>query len=63
MPPEPPAPSAQTVEPSPTPYASIGDRFFGVAVDALVAFGLFFSMGMLIAPRGPAAPPAAPTAR
>jgi uncharacterized RDD family membrane protein YckC len=36
---------------SPVRYGSLGDRLIGLLVDGLVAFGLFFLLGMLIAPR------------
>jgi uncharacterized RDD family membrane protein YckC len=32
-------------------YGSLGDRLIGILVDGLVAFGLFFLLGMVIAPR------------
>ncbi len=42
------APNSVAVAPI---YASLGARLVGVLVDSLVAFGLFFLLGMIIAPR------------
>lgn len=35
----------------PTPFATIGDRLLAQLVDGLVAFGVFFFVGMALAPR------------
>ncbi len=46
--PDPGSPASEDVA---APYGSLGDRLIGTLVDWLVAFGVFFFLGMLIAPR------------